>query len=74
MASLDTTIEYRRSIRMTLCVFAVICLKVIGLKMPRRIILWCARVPGQTRIGSGQWRTLRLSREEIVWRSDDPRR
>lgn len=65
MATLATNVEYRRSIRMTLCVFAVVCLKAVGLKLPRRVILWCARAPGQFRIGGGRWRTIRLSPEEI---------
>jgi len=68
MATLDTTIEYRRSIRMTLCVVGVVVLKALGLKMPRAVVLWCARVPGQFRTGTGAWRVIRLSREEIKGR------
>lgn len=65
MASAQVQTQYRRTVRWTLCVVGVCVMKSVGLKMPRRLLLWCARRPGQYRAGNGPWQTIKLDPEEI---------
>ena len=64
-APLAFRVAYRRTVRWTLCVMAVNALTAIGLKVPRRVLLWCARKPGQFRIAGGRWQTVRLDTAEL---------
>ena len=65
MAQATINFQYRRSIRWTLGVIGVVVMKAVGLKMPRRLLLWLARCPGQYRIDRGPWQTIRLDPAEI---------
>ena len=64
-APLAFRVEYRRSVRWTLCAMAVYALKAIGLKVPRRVLLWAARRPGQFRVAGGRWQPVRLDAAEL---------
>jgi hypothetical protein len=63
---LSFTVHYRRTVRWTLCVAAVYALRAVGLRMPKRLLLWFARSPGQFRVGGGgRWQTVRLDDAEL---------
>jgi hypothetical protein len=63
--TITVTVRYRRTIRWTLGVMGIYALKAIGLKMPKRLLLWLARAPMQCRVGDGPWRTIRLDPAEL---------
>ena len=65
MASATVQIEYRRTVTWTIAVIAVYLLRAVGLKMPKRLLLWFARTPGQWRIAGGKWQMIRLHPEDI---------
>jgi hypothetical protein len=65
MASASVQIQYRRTISWTFCVLLVLLAKLVGLKLPRRVVQWFARKPGQYRVGNGPWQTIRLDPTEM---------
>lgn len=58
-------IQYRRTVRWTLAVVGMLCLKAVGLRMPKSVLLFAARAPVQTRVAGGRWQTVRLDPAEL---------
>jgi hypothetical protein len=61
----NVELRHRRTARWTLCIMGMCALKAVGLKMPKAVLLWCARAPIQVRAGRGPWQTVRLDPAEL---------
>ena len=61
----NVEVECRRTVLWSACCATVYVLNAVGIRMPRAVILYCARSPMQVRVAGGPWRTIRLDPQEI---------